>query len=85
MNKKTRTKGRSIRSLIRKPRPTAVTGAIITEAPRQHKEANNVPKKPSLSFIVPIKSLLSTALSLRLSALFPVDPGQHSNQQVFRL
>jgi len=43
-SKKIRTKGKSIRSLIRKPRPIAVSGAITTDTPRQHKEANSVPK-----------------------------------------
>jgi len=85
MSKKTNTRGKSIRSLMRKPRPIAVSGAITTDTPRQHKEVNNVPKKPSLSLIISIKGLSSADLSLRLSALFRLDLGQHSNRQVFRL
>ena len=51
MSKKARTKGRRMKSLIRNPSPMAVSGAITTDTPRQHREAKNVPKNPSLSLM----------------------------------
>ncbi len=58
MSKKTKTKGKSTRLLMREPRPMAVSGAIKRDTLRQHKEANEVPKKPSLSLHRPDKEFV---------------------------